>query len=826
LVSQLDLETFDARQYLYYKIVSNDNLANPQVTALEEHAFSFTNDASYSPELGGSAIYLLNFYNDTDTSKKFIIQFVNPMINNLEIFTVVKGQITSNEQLGDTHDNPFKLKLSTPHFKIHLPAHTLTKLYFKVSSTGSTIVPTIIHNDQSFQTRIYQTFITWGAFIGIILIMTAYNTLLYIGIRDKIYLFYIGYIVTITLQLGSIYGYGFHVFPFSIQSFLNDKIIVFNYIISVFAIVFALYFLRYDIQKSTVYRYSLYFCGLLTVLGIVTAFITEHVAAKIYYPFQLIIYLIIARICIPKIFNGNRWSAYYLISWIPLFAGTTIAQLLLLDKIEYNYFTQNALLFSVVLEIAFISLALAERFNAKENERIYNVTHDSVTGLPNLILLTECISQQMMQRQYFSLILFQAERLSEIKPALGLIAANNMVQAIVDNVSDYFSEMKNLYVFEQDKVGEIRLSRINDDTFGLLLLGEHGEEELSYIILTIQEAVSTPISVDGYSVSTSCSVGAVSFPKHGLNADSVIQKAQHALDLAKKEDAKFGFYSDNQKINVQEQLQLVADLQKAIENDTLEIYHQPQIDLATQQVCGNEALIRWDHESRGFISPEVFISLAEDTGIISQVTEWVITRALEQHAQLIEAGFNQNISINLSAKDLTQPGLIAHIMTSLHDLSLDPTTIIFELTESATSEDPVRSLNTINQLHQLNLKVAIDDFGTGYSSLEYISKLPFHELKVDKSFVMDILKSKRDQTITKMTIEMAKNLGVFVVAEGIETLEVEKLIRSYKCEIGQGYLYSKPLPLKDYLNWLNGDSKYVAKAKEVSYPTCNLVSEA
>lgn len=506
----------------------------------------------------------------------------------------------------------------------------------------------------------------------------------------------------------------------------------------------------------------------------------------------------------------------YLLSWVPLFIGTTLAQLILLETVPYNYYTQNALLFGVVLEIIFISVALAQRFRNNENERLYSVTHDSVTNLPNGILLNECANQQIMQNQPFTLILFQAERFSEIKPALGLVAANNLITAIVNNVSEYFRQMDNLYAFESYEDERISLSRIDDDTFGLIIQGSHQHEELNYIALTIQEAVSTPINVGGYNISTPCAVGIISYPQYGINADVLIQKAKHALGSARKDDSKYNFYDGEQNAHIQEQLQLAADLQKAIDEDQLEMYHQPQIDLSTGSVCGNEALIRWTHPTRGFISPEVFIPLAEDTGMIAQLTEWVISRSLLQHERLCELGFKHNISINLSAKDLTQPGLIAHIMTTIADLDLDPKTIIFELTESATSDDPVHALKTINQLHELELKVAIDDFGTGYSSLEYLSKLPFHELKVDKSFVLDIMNSQRDQAITKTTIEMAKNLGLFVVAEGIETTQIEALLKSYGCELGQGYLYSKPLAIDDYERWLQGDSQYVVNCEKTT----------
>lgn len=818
-------QTVNLDQYLYYYLVDGDKLTNTEVINLPKTSFVSNSQSSRTNVLGQSIIYRLDIHNPEQTTER-ILQIDNPLINTIDLYVVKNGNLIYEENLGDTKQSQHKLKNSLPHFAIEFERDELTSVFLQVRSTGTTITPITLHDNQSFTKDVYQRFVTWGAFIGIILMMMAYNAFLYFGIRDKIYLFYLGYIVSIALQLGILNGFGFHIMPFGLQAMFNSNIVVMNYIISIFAILFALHFLRYDIHKSSLYRHSIIFCAILAFLGFVSFFLPEYIGAKIYYPLQLIIYVLIGRICIPKLFSGSHWTSTYLLSWLPLFVGTTVAQLVLLDIVPYNYFTQNALLYGVVLEIIFISLALAQRFRYNENERLYSVTHDSVTNLPNGILLHECTNQQIMQNQPFTLVLFQAERFSEIKPALGLVAANNLITAIVDNVSEYFQQMDNLFIFEAFEDQQISLSRIDDDTFGLIIQGAHQHEELNYIALTIQEAVSTPINVGGYNISTPCAVGIISFPQYGINADILIQKAKHALGCARKEDVKYSFYDGEQNAHIQEQLQLAADLQKAIDDDRLEMYHQPQIDLSTGSVCGNEALIRWTHPTRGFISPEIFIPLAEDTGMITQLTEWVISRSLLQHKQLCDLGFAHHISINLSAKDLTQPGLIAHIMTTIADLDLNPKTIIFELTESATSDDPVHALKTINQLHELELKVAIDDFGTGYSSLEYLSKLPFHELKIDKSFVLDIINSQRDQAITKTTVEMAKNLGLFVVAEGVETTQIEALLKSYGCELGQGYLYSKPLAIDDYVKWLQSGNQYVVNCEKTTNAHTSVLAKA
>lgn len=811
-LSQLNHPNTRIDDYLYVYPLGEHNVDDKNLGQLSALAFMRNNSKHHSPHLAAPALYRLTLINDTPTKQKQILAINNPMVDRLDLFLLIQHKLVKQIRLGDNYKASQPLLNSIPHIEFELASNIQATIYIQVVSQGTTTLPLSLHSPTTFQTKVYQSFFSWGAFIGIILMILTYNTLLYFSSSDKIYLCYFGYTITMLVQLGSVYGYGFHLFPFALQSFFQQKIVVLNYLISLFAILFALYFLRYEREQNNVYKLSLHFCALLGVLGIFSLFAPQDMAAKIYYPLQLLVFVVIGRICLPSLLDEKRWSKLYLLSWLPLFVGTATSQLLLLGLIAYSELNHYALMIGVVFEIGIISFALAERFRAKQKTRLYDVTHDSVTALPNHILLTECISRLMARQQSFTLILFRAEQFGEIKPALGLVAANNLVIAIVDSVLDYFSAMQSLYIFErQNKTKDIRLSRISDDTFGLLLMGSHDEEALSYIVLTIQEAVSNPINVGGYHVSTQCIVGAVSYPENGLNADMVLQKAMHSLDIATRHSDKYAFYSPQNNSEIQAQLQLAADLQQAIDNDELALFHQVQIDLNRQIVYGNEALARWRHPTKGWISPEVFIGLAETTGLINQLSEWVVAKALAQHQVILNAGYAQHISINLSAKDLTQAGLIAHIITTITQLNLDPKQIIFELTESATSNDPIHTQRTINQLHELNFKVAIDDFGTGYSSMEYLSTLPFHELKIDKSFVMNLLQNHRDKAITKTTIEMAKNLGLYVVAEGIENEVVERLLKTYGCEIGQGYYYAKPMPLNDYLKWLANNGKYQNK---------------
>jgi EAL domain-containing protein (putative c-di-GMP-specific phosphodiesterase class I) len=256
-------------------------------------------------------------------------------------------------------------------------------------------------------------------------------------------------------------------------------------------------------------------------------------------------------------------------------------------------------------------------------------------------------------------------------------------------------------------------------------------------------------------------------------------------------------------LNVAKRLELASDLQQALRNNELQLFHQPQIDINKNTVDGSEVLLRWKHKYYGFIAPDVFIKLAEDTGIINELTLWVADRACRDLEEIINLGYaNYNVSVNISGKDISEPNFLTHIKEIISQYDIPISSLTFELTESVMVNDFNHLSHIMNELASMGIHVAIDDYGTGYSSLLYISQLPFNELKIDKSFVKDLESSERDLTIVRTTIEMAKNLGLKIVAEGIESKAVGEILKRHGCNIAQGYYYQKPIEFSQYLSWL------------------------
>ena len=307
-------------------------------------------------------------------------------------------------------------------------------------------------------------------------------------------------------------------------------------------------------------------------------------------------------------------------------------------------------------------------------------------------------------------------------------------------------------------------------------------------------------------------IGVSTFPENGRDASTLIRHANVALETAEKSDRKLDYYQPEQDRYNARRLTLMSELKQAISNNHLSLYFQPKIDLNSNSVVGLEALIRWHHQRFGFVRPDEFIPIAEQTGIIKPLTRWVVKEALRVQQELLGEGHDIDISINISAKNLREEDFVSFISEALDSNQKHTNKITIELTETSMMEDPLKALQVLEDLSQPGVRLSIDDFGTGYSSLAYIKKLPANEIKIDKSLVFDLTSSSDDQVIIKTTIEMCHRLGFTVVAEGVESQHIVDILKSLNCDLIQGYYISPPLPLNKLKLWLSEMDDYAALA--------------
>jgi EAL domain-containing protein (putative c-di-GMP-specific phosphodiesterase class I) len=323
----------------------------------------------------------------------------------------------------------------------------------------------------------------------------------------------------------------------------------------------------------------------------------------------------------------------------------------------------------------------------------------------------------------------------------------------------------------------------------------------------LMAALHEPMEVAGIMLDPQASIGIALYPGHATEAEALLQRANSAMHEVGTARGGYAMYIAGQEQERIRRLALMGDLRHAIENNELLLYCQPKVDIASRRVCGAEALVRWQHHVHGMLPTMEFIKIAEQAGLITPLTNWMLDAAFSQSYAWHEEGLDLALSVNLSAHDLLDSRLISRIKGLFSTWGIAPELIQFELTESALMADPAGALETLTRLKQLGVQLHIDDFGTGHSSLSYLQKLPVDWIKIDQAFVMPMMASSDSAMIVRSTIELGHNLDMKVVAEGVESQAILDHLATLGCDVAQGYLISMPMPAEQFRNWANAWEK-------------------
>jgi diguanylate cyclase (GGDEF)-like protein len=352
------------------------------------------------------------------------------------------------------------------------------------------------------------------------------------------------------------------------------------------------------------------------------------------------------------------------------------------------------------------------------------------------------------------------------------------------------------------------VARLGGDEFAMVL---HGADANAAAVAArrIQAVVEQPLSLADYGINVDVrsSVGIAMFPDHGREPDQLLQRADVAMYVAKRAGGGQALYSPEQDQHSPSQLALVGELGRAISEGRLALFYQPQLSLTTGEFVGVEGLVRWPHPQRGMIGPDRFVPLAEQSGLIRRLTNWVLETALAQCRQWQRSGHDLSIAVNLSMRDLQDPHLGEAIVRLHERYAVDPTRLRLEITESMVMADPKHVIDVLRRLRATGVEVAIDDFGTGYSSLAYLAELPVDALKIDRSFVVGLVADHRRAAIVKATIGLAHALGLRVIAEGIEDAATWQAVADLGCDSAQGYFIAPPMAAHKLDTWLGAGLK-------------------
>lgn len=797
------------------------------IIKLPDAQWSKTEKDNISLGFSHSQLWLrLNINNAEMKTKNLVFEIAYPLLDDVTFYAIKQNGSVRSLDIGDSKPfYPRDIEHPNMLFRFQLQAGESVDLYARVQTKGSMILPVKIwHENVFFEFAAKEQkfhFFYYGTLSIIILI----NLAIFFTLREKLYLYYslatTGYIIFFT----TFRGYGQQLF-FPDFPAVNSQLFLSSMpFLALFSLLFAREFLQTK-QHSRVLDMAIRGMIYFEYFNMVAAVVLDYnTAVRISAVSALVLFVVLFFAGPISWWAKRRAGVFFTIAWIPLTIGFAATAGRTSGILQNNFFTEYAMQLGSGLEALILTLALADRLYREREDKIIaqsasiqkdqqrlaiqsqlseSMMRDPITSLANRncfeLLANKMFSEHPNER--FVIFVGRVTRINEITRTLGISSVERIFSTISERMNKALSRMPGV-VTTQNLQGSIDATyQLTGDTCGVLIKHNIFEKNRKQYHTFIKK-LSLPFEMDLLSIELEPLVGGAIYPEHGLDAAQLIRNALVAMESSQNATDQIRYYDHALDIYNESRLTLMSDLREALKNDEPTLHYQPKLNLQDDTIVGLEALIRWHHPKQGFVSPADFVPLAEQTGVIKELTLWVIERAAKDLKWLRSIGYLGNVSINISAKDLLSERLKDRIEEILEKYQVDPSKIYLELTETAAMDEPEAGLIALNQLTSLGLNISIDDFGAGYSSLSYLKQLPASEIKLDRSLILDITNSESSRIIVKASIDMAHGLGYKVVTEGVEDIETYQLMKELECDELQGFWLCKPKSLQDIGDWLS-----------------------
>lgn len=691
------------------------------------------------------------------------------------------------------------------NFHFYIQHNQNLTLLIEKQNDGPAIIPMTIYSEDGFNELVRFQDSFWASIVSVLIAMAIYNVLVYAMHPSASYLWYLAFHSVAFFYFAALNGYGNLFLPHTLQVWLAQNIMFLNFVLLFFVINFANEFLQSKHNAPWHAKYIVHFRVVTVIGGIISLFITEYNMIPVFIVFQFLASIYGISMGVVALKNNFRPALYFLFSWIFTLTGGAVGMATVINILPINFVTLHGFLFGTLLELFLLSIALASRMKHMENSLLTQLYYYPDTRIANFSYLKNKLPEYMPAiKQKYSNPVFIIADMQGFREIVGLYGPNVLTKLYrqhTDRFSHYLSTQAWAIPLPMPIGKQVHIMALPAEQILCLvdLPVIESNEALARIIddITLQ---STELFHNKQLTSRmQMTLGCAIIREHDVQ--EAFRQAQVALLSSIKAHKKWLLYDSKQDHSISQRIELVDNLQVAINQDDLSIYIQPQINLLDDSINGGEILLRWNHAEKGSISPARFIPLAEQSGLVFQITQQVFVKTCRWLNELDSKGLLKNdfrVSINLSALDMAESGLISFLEDNLKRFQLTPKFFTLEITESAVMDNPQLFIASIKTMKSMGFKISIDDFGTGYSSMMYLQNIEPSEIKIDMAFIRGIHLNAKNQNIVKAIVQLAHSNQATIVAEGVECEHELSFISGLDCDLAQGYHWCPAIPLDEF----------------------------
>jgi diguanylate cyclase (GGDEF)-like protein len=773
--------------------------------------------------------YRFDLRNNGVADKRYL-EISYPLLDHVSFYQIDDKGLVQRQVTGDRL--PFKQRPRLHRsfvFPLTVPLGEQHQVFIRVQTSGAHQVPLTLWQPQAFYLHNQWDMALRGMLYGMLLVMAVFNLLLFLSMRERSFALFAMVQLLLLVCMSSLHGVALqYLFP-SVPRLHELAILVGVPLAVVFFCLFCNDFLQLRERMPRAYLVVSGFAVVCALASLGGFLLPYALSTRISVSLVALTSIAILLIGVMRSFRGDRGGHLFVAAWCALLVGVVGHVLSLSGAFSSVVFSSYAMEIGAVMASLVFSFALGDRFHRERQARINeqqariramharemaeakiveNASHHYLTGLPNRAALEECLEQEIkvctQQGEKLALVMLHLRGFDDINKTLGHENADQVLCQLAERLEAQVAELPgHCRIDAQGRIGNngSACAHVEGITFACVFRTGRRDDMLNRMQI-LARGVQQPLAIKGMNLSVGVVCGCSMFPDDSQDSSTLLRHAFIAFDRAGHDVQGMAVFSEDSNLYNARRLGLLSDLQQAIDNDGLSLSLQPQIHAATGELFGFEALLRWQHPEHGFVPPDEFIPMAERGGFMQPLTYWVLERALSCVKRLEQNNQPLNVSVNISAVNLLDPQFVQQVDELLSRYALPPGRLVLEVTETAAMQDPEAALQKLRALSDAGVHLSIDDFGTGYSSLSYIRKLPVHEIKIDRSFVMEMDRNQDDATIVRATINMCHDLGYTVVAEGVETQHALDQLIQLGCDIAQGYFISRPLPEADVPNWV------------------------